>query len=92
MTQPGQWHHFEFYGKLNSSGQPDGHFKLWIDGILVADNSSWTWIASGCDPQSARYKWNTIFFPSNYSDVAPNGSTPSYYIDDVEVWNGMPVQ
>jgi hypothetical protein len=44
----------------------------------------------GCDPQSIRYKWNTAFFPSNFADTPPPGSTPVYYVDDIEIWDGMP--
>ena len=85
--EAGKWHHLEFYGKLNTNGNRDGIFRLWIDGEQVANSTSWSWVDPGCDPQSATYKWGTAYFPSNYADVPPSGSTPIYYIDDVEIWD-----
>jgi hypothetical protein len=86
----GQWHHWEFYGKLNTNNQRNGIFRLWIDGQQMANNTSFSWVDSGCDPQSTTYKWNTVFFPSNYADSPPAGSIPIYYVDDIEIWDGMP--
>lgn len=87
----GKWHHFEWHGKLNSNGSSNGTDQVWIDGKQIVNRvNNWTWLASGCNPQSSTYKWNTIFFPSNYADVPPSGSTPVYYVDDIEIWSGMP--
>jgi hypothetical protein len=88
--KPGRWHHFEFYGKLNSDAARDGAFRLWLDGQMIEDIEPFAWMDPGCDPQSERYKWSTAFFPSNFADAPPSGSTPVYYVDDIEIWDGMP--
>jgi hypothetical protein len=84
----GQWHHWEFYGKLNTNGNDDGIIRVWINGTLVIDKTNWTWVAPGCDPQSSKYKWDTVYLPSNLADRCQ--TTCLYYVDEVQIWDGMP--
>jgi len=85
------WHHFEWYGKLNTNGNDDGSIKIWVDDSVIMDETdNFTFIASGCDPQSNTYKWNTIYMPSNFADAPPGGSVPTYYVDDIQIFSGNP--
>ncbi|MEO8039077.1 MAG: hypothetical protein ABI794_09915 [Betaproteobacteria bacterium] len=45
---PGRWYHIEFEMKLNSlksrprgPGNDDGEFRVWLDGVLVYENTHW---------------------------------------------------
>jgi hypothetical protein len=54
----GTWHHWEFVMQLNTLGQNNGIYKMWIDGIKVMDYQDVTYIWSGATHEYWQYKWN----------------------------------
>lgn len=82
------WHHIEAYIKMNtisgSVGQADGVMRLWADGVEVV-NENEVIIRTNQNPTMTLQQFV----------IAPwigDGSTAnqSLYIDDLEVWDGMP--
>lgn len=60
----GNWHSFEFYLKLNSSGGvADGVGRAWYDGVLIGSSSDVVWIPTGDDP--SLWKWNHAWLGGN---------------------------
>lgn len=47
-TGDGLWHCIEFHGKQNTTiGPANGVGEVWIDDVLVAQNTAWDWDTSG---------------------------------------------
>ena len=62
----GQWHCVETHMKLNTAGQSDGMFELWVDGNLDAQRTGLNWLGS-----YSAYGINTILF-ENYGTRTRN--------------------
>jgi hypothetical protein len=82
----GSWHHFQVYMKLNTpASDSNGIFKFWIDNVLVMNISDYKWRDSDAD---------NIWFmaaPSMYGGADPPLGTFGWQIDEVQVWDGMPL-
>lgn len=65
--QVGRWHCVEAHVKLNSAGQQNGVFELWLDDKAVASKTAMNWVGSWSD-----YGLNSLLF-SNYW----NGGSPA---------------
>ena len=81
------WHHVEAYFKMNSIssnvGQPDGVIRMWYDNTLVVDETSIIIRTN----ENSTMEWARL-------SIAPWGSEAdgdqTFYIDDLEVWDGLP--
>jgi hypothetical protein len=62
----GQWYCIEAHVKLNTPGQSNGVFELWIDGQLEATSASLNWIGS-----YAAYGLNAILLESYWNAGSP---------------------
>ncbi|SPD75017.1 exported hypothetical protein [uncultured Desulfobacterium sp.] len=78
-----KWHHVEIWIKYDSpASASNGELKCWIDGTLVSQVAGKNLVKEGY-PSYTRFS-----IPSNKSQ---NTDPDYYYVDEVEVWDGMPV-
>jgi hypothetical protein len=54
----GPWHHFEAVFEVNTIGQSNGRYKLWIDGVKVSDYNNVMYITSSKPNKFNYWKWN----------------------------------
>jgi len=86
----GQWHCYEYYVKLNSSGgTPNGFFRNWYDGHLIADETNIVWVPNGDNP--ANWKWNHVWLGGNNSNqyVLQSTNEQWYAVDDFVIYTPM---
>ena len=74
----GKWFCIEAHMKLNTPGQSDGSFTLWIDGRKEAENTGINWRGS-----YTAYGINAIFL-ENYLNYGPS-RTQTRYVDNFVV-------
>lgn len=76
----GRWFKLDFYVQLNDPGVANGETMLWIDGVekLRRTNVSFKATSNGFDQ---------LHLTSNYDNCK---GVCSWYMDDVQVWNGCP--
>jgi hypothetical protein len=81
------WHHVEVYGKYNTNSQANGVCRIWFDGTQYLNNTSYTWRTG----TYANDIFKIFYLPSNAGDgVHRPASGDIVYVDDVEIWDGMP--
>lgn len=81
----GKWYKYETWMVLNSAvNVADGVLKVWIDDVLVYNNTAVVWKSSSRGVPNGT-GWQSMWFGGNYSGaVCGNPSTTLYrYIDDV---------
>jgi hypothetical protein len=76
----GVWYEIQFMVKMNTPGQQDGQFKLWINGLLVTDQQN----LFLRDNNHSNLKFRHLFFAPNYPPAGPT-QAQSNYIDDVVI-------
>ncbi len=54
----GVWHQWESVLELNTLGQSDGKFRMWIDGIKILDYSDVVYITAGNTLKFNNFVWN----------------------------------
>ena len=74
------WHKFELYYKQNTPNVADGILNFKIDEVDVINENSFQFLNDG-------ETFTTFMLPSNANSVSPPGII---YIDDIEIWDGMP--
>lgn len=74
----GQWYCIESHVKLNSAGQSDGVFELWIDGQPEASRTGLNWLGS-----YSAYGLNAVFLESYWNGGSPVAQ--ERYFDDFVV-------
>ena len=79
----GQWHCVEARMKLNTAGQSDAVFELWVDGNLDARKSGFNWVGS-----YNTYGINAVFFENYWNEMSP--VTQARYLDNIVV-STMPI-
>ena len=82
---------FVKYNTCNAQGvsNSDGVLRLWVDGSLQYENASFTWR----DGQFADDIFRLFYIPSNAgSGIYLSQPGDIVYIDDVEIWDGMPTE
>lgn len=101
----GAWYEHIFRVKMNTQGNYDGILQYWrspdgtpididVDTPLFSD-LGWAWVIDttmfngNCtiDPYATTYKWDELHIPHNVADA---GSSGSYFITHIEVWNSAP--
>lgn len=83
----GNWHKIAVYGKYNTNGGPNGICRIWIDGGLWFEKLTYTWRTG----EFANDVFVKFYLPSNAGDgVHRPEAGDIVFIDDVEIWNGMP--
>jgi hypothetical protein len=73
-----QWHCIETHAKLNSAGQSDGVFELWIDGQLEARKTGLNWLGN-----FNAYGWNSLFIENYWNNGSP--AVQERYLDNLVV-------
>ncbi|MGE0352558.1 MAG: hypothetical protein AB7Q69_04895 [Gemmatimonadales bacterium] len=58
LMTAGSWHRWEAVLILNTAGQANGIFKMWIDGTPVMDYSDVTYVTSAYNNGFNLFKWN----------------------------------
>lgn len=58
---PGRWHHVEFHGTLSTPGQSNGTYRMWVDGVLVNEQTA----VQNQHPDD----WKNGFFEFHWSPV-----------------------
>ena len=66
----GQWHHIRFRTKLNTVGQSDGIFQLWINDVLKAEYSNVNYRSS-----YTAHGWNHLMLIPHYNNSVPKQRT-----------------
>ena len=85
----GDWHKIEVFGKYNIDGAANGICRVWFDGIQYANFTDYTWRAGEWSSDIFRL----FYIPSNAGDGTHSAAAGDIiYIDDVEIWDGMPVE
>lgn len=74
----GRWYCIEAHARLNTSGQSDGVFELWIDGTLEARRAGVNWVGS-----YTQYGWNAVMFENYWNTGSPVAQ--ERYFDDIVV-------
>lgn len=64
----GQWHHYEFIFKANTSGQADGSIEWWLDGVKVGSKGGIQWV-------SGAGQWETVKWSPTWGGLG--GSVPA---------------
>lgn len=78
----GTWFCVEAHAHLNSPGQSDGIFELWIDDVLQARSDTLNWHGSwNLDPNN--YMINAIFFENYWNNGSP--VTQERYWDNIVI-------
>jgi hypothetical protein len=74
----GQWYCIESHVRLNTAGQSNGIFELWINGQPEAARTGLNWIGS-----YSAYGLNALFIENFWNDGSP--TTQERYFDDLVV-------
>lgn len=74
----GQWYCVEAHAKLNTAGQTDGVFELWVNGTQQANRTGLNWLGS-----YNAYGWNAVFFENYWN--AGSAATQERYFDNIVV-------
>jgi len=74
----GTWYCVEVRMKLNTPGNADGVFQLWIDGALDAEKTGMNWLGD-----FSAYGINSIFFENYWNAGSP--APQSRYMDNIVV-------
>lgn len=74
-TADGRWICFEVHAKLGDSGQSNGVFDLWVNGVNQVHITDVNWSAE---------RWENIEIPQNHRVFTLNGNNP-HDIDDMAV-------
>jgi hypothetical protein len=74
----GSWYCIETHVKLNSSGQSDGVFELWIDGNAEASRTGLNWVGS-----FSAYGINAVYLENYWNSGSP--ATQERYFDNLVV-------
>jgi len=74
----GQWYCIEAHVKLNTPGQSDGLFDLWIDGQLEANRTGLNWVGN-----YSAYGMNAVFLENYWNAGSP--AAQERYFDDFVV-------
>lgn len=77
-TRVGQWYCIESHVKLNTAGQSDGVFELWINGQPEASRSGLNWLGT-----YSAYGLNAVFLESYWNAGSP--AAQERYFDDFVV-------
>lgn len=81
----GVWHQWEAVFRLNTLGQANGVYQLWLDGTLVSDYRDVVYITPGQTKGFNLYKWNPTWGGSG------GRKTRADYIDIDEIYlSGVP--
>lgn len=81
------WHRIEIFGKYNNDGQADGILRVWGDGHLKFESTTFTWRSGSW----ANDIFKAFYLPSNAGDGTYRAQSGDIvYYDDVEIWNGIP--
>ena len=76
----GSWYCIEAHVKLNTAGQSDGLFELWIDDTLEAQRTGLNWVGS-----YSAYGLNAVYLENYWNDGSPSASPQERYIDNFVV-------
>jgi len=77
----GQWNHLRFRTKLNTIGQSDGIFQMWINDVLKADYSNVNYRSS-----YATHGWNHLMLVPHFNNSVPKAE--NVYYDDLYLYSG----
>lgn len=80
----GDWHKLEIYILHNTTGNSDGVFKVWCDGVSVINGTG-----LDMNAETTTNPWHELTFVSNWSDN-PGWEHPGInncYFDDVEIFS-----
>lgn len=77
-SRVGQWYCIESHVKLNTAGQSDGVFELWINGQAEASRTGLNWLGN-----YSAYGLNAIFLESYWNAGSP--AVQERYFDDFVV-------
>ena len=78
QSHVGKWYCVEAHVRLNSPGQNDGVFELWIDDWLEARHSELNWVG-----QFTSYGLNAVFFENYWNAGSPVAQ--NRYLDNIVV-------
>lgn len=79
----GVWFKFEFHIVKGSQGGSDGSATAWINGAQVYNETG----LSIQGVNNATTGWDSLALNTNYD---AGGSNSVWYIDDIEIWDGVP--
>ncbi|MGQ0702379.1 MAG: hypothetical protein ACT4PM_04510 [Gemmatimonadales bacterium] len=74
----GQWYCVESHVRLNTAGQSDGVFELWINDALEAQRTGLNWVGG-----YSAYGINSVFFENYWNNGSPVAQ--ERYFDDIVV-------
>jgi hypothetical protein len=81
LSADGTWHYFEIHFILGTTGQSNGVFQMWVDGVNRVNQVGLDWFNGGAASPTG---WTYIALGSNHNVSALAGCTPILY-DDVAV-------
>jgi len=83
----GNWHKVEVFGKYNTDSQANGILRVWGDGNLKFESTSFVWRTDTW----ANDTFKLFYLPSNAGDGTHRAQSGDIiYYDDIEIWDGMP--
>jgi hypothetical protein len=86
----GNWHKIEVYVKYNTGGtnwKADGIHQVWFDGVIVKNKTD----AVFRDDTWPDAIFTRVYIPSNAGDGVHHAAEGDiFYVDDVEIWDGIP--
>lgn len=82
VVEGGQWYRLELMVKLNAPGASNGEIKLWVDGILVVDNSGLDMRQGAGDPATPI---NDVWITSYYGGPTASHPTQTIWYDNLVV-------
>lgn len=77
-ARAGIWQCVEARARLNSAGQSDGVFQMWINGVLEASRTDLNWLGS-----YTAYGINAVFFENYWNGGSP--ASQERYFDNIVV-------
>lgn len=79
---------FEMYIKLGTAGAGNDEIQFWINGVTTFHSTTET-LRGGSTGLPTGYGEFAIF--TNFDSGAPHtGGTSTWYVDDIEIWDGIP--
>jgi hypothetical protein len=85
-----QWFKFALVATINSpAGTANGALRIWINDAEVYSNSSVLFATTGATAFTTT-KWNRFFLVTNFDNATL--STGYWYMDDIQVWDGVPTE
>jgi hypothetical protein len=79
-----QWFKFAFHCKVNTMGSSDGLMQVWINDVSKASFSNVRFRTVNSEITG----WDWLALNTNFSGGNP--AVTYWWIDDIEVWNGIP--